>query len=89
MAAVEVSLDGGAHYQPAALVGERWAFELASWTGPAALPYALVRASDPWNNVTRGIARTDPDPDDVRRTTLLRPDVPIPDDHPLIGGQLA
>jgi hypothetical protein len=51
VASVEVSLDGGASYQPATLSEGVWTF------GPAATPgsllgFAIVRAGDRWGNLT-------------------------------------
>ena len=52
VASVSVSLDGGAHYQPVALAGEAWSFELSSWAGSWPQPFAMLRAADVWGNVT-------------------------------------
>ena len=49
---LQISLDGGAHYQPMTLVGETWSFELSSWTGSWPLHFAMLRATDVWGNVT-------------------------------------
>ena len=52
VASINISLDGGVHYQPVVLVGESWSFELSSWTGSWPRGFAMLRAVDVWGNVT-------------------------------------
>ena len=52
VAKVELSLDGGAHFQPVALTGESWSFDTADWSGAAPQDFALVRAYDVLGNAT-------------------------------------
>jgi hypothetical protein len=49
---LQISLDGGAHYQPMTIAGEAWSFELSSWAGSWPLPFAMLRAADVWGNIT-------------------------------------
>jgi hypothetical protein len=49
---LQISLDGGAHYQPVTIAGGAWSFELSSWTGSWPLSFAMLRAADVWGNVT-------------------------------------
>jgi hypothetical protein len=55
VAAVEVSLDGGISYAPAALNGGAWTFTAGGRTGARA-PITLVRARDVWGNASQAIA---------------------------------
>ena len=55
VASLTVSLDGGAHYEPAVLTGETWSYDLSAWTGSPRQPFALLRAADTWGNVTRAL----------------------------------
>jgi hypothetical protein len=52
VASVSISLDGGVHYQPVALAGEEWSFQMSSWEGSPPQPFAMLRAADVWGNVT-------------------------------------
>jgi hypothetical protein len=56
---VEVSLDGGAHYEQAALAGEDWTFEMAAWSGSSPLSFAMLRATDVWDNVSHAVIPID------------------------------
>jgi len=53
VASVSLSLDGGAYYQPVAVEGEVWSFELSSWAGSWPESFAMLRAVDLWGNITR------------------------------------
>jgi hypothetical protein len=55
VASLSVSLDGGVHYQPAALAGESWSFDLSSWAGSRPEFFTMLRAVDLWGNVTRDV----------------------------------
>jgi hypothetical protein len=54
VASVEVSLDGGTSYLPAALSDRAWTFDLASWPG-SRQEFAIVRARDVWDNLTHEV----------------------------------
>ncbi len=56
VASVEVSLDGGVSYQSALLRGENWSFGGGTGTGWPSPPFAILRATDIWGNVTRQLA---------------------------------
>jgi len=58
VSSVEVSLDGGIHYQPVALRGETWSFDMASWSG-ARQSFAMLRAVDVWGNITHEMIPVD------------------------------
>jgi len=60
VASVELSLDGGEHYQQVTLMGEEWSFEIAGWEGSALQDFALLRAADIWGNVSRHMVPLDP-----------------------------
>ncbi len=60
VASVEVSLDGGGHYQPVILMDERWSFDMTGWAGSAMQDFALLRAADVWGNVSRHMVPVDP-----------------------------
>ena len=51
VASVELSLDGGASFLPAALSAGAWTFDPASAPGPRQW-FAIVRATDRWGNLT-------------------------------------
>jgi hypothetical protein len=51
VASVEVSLNGGADFLPAALSAGAWTFAPASAPGPRQ-EFAIVRARDVWDNLT-------------------------------------
>jgi hypothetical protein len=46
----EISLDGGTHYEPVALAGENWTFELSAWPGALPQSFAMLHAVDAWGN---------------------------------------
>jgi hypothetical protein len=51
VASVDVSLDGGASFLPAALSAGVWRFDASSAPGPQEA-FAIVRAADRWGNLT-------------------------------------
>jgi hypothetical protein len=51
VAAVEVSLDGGASYQTATLQAGTWTFDPSSWSGHR-VEFGIIRARDVWDNFT-------------------------------------
>jgi hypothetical protein len=50
VASLEISLDGGAHYEPVALAGENWSFGMFPWPGSTPLNFAMLRGTDVWGN---------------------------------------
>jgi hypothetical protein len=55
VALVEVSLDGGVHYEPAALASEDWTFDMTAWSGSPPLSFAMLRATDVYDNVSHAV----------------------------------
>jgi hypothetical protein len=55
VALVEVSLDGGVHYEPAALAGEDWTYNMSAWSGALPLSFGILRATDVWDNVSHAV----------------------------------
>jgi hypothetical protein len=55
VALVEVSLDGGVHYEPAVLAGEDWTFDMTMWSGATPLSFAMLRATDVYDNVSHAV----------------------------------
>jgi hypothetical protein len=56
VASVEVSLDGGVSYEPAALDDGSWSYPLSSSPGSLGFAFALIRARDELGNTTREVA---------------------------------
>jgi hypothetical protein len=59
VALVEVSLDGGMLYEPAALAGEDWSFDMTGWLGSPPQPFAMLRATDVYSNVSHAVIPID------------------------------
>jgi hypothetical protein len=59
VALVEVSLDGGVHYEPAALTGEDWTFDMSTWSGSPPQTFVMLRATDVWDNVSHAVLMMD------------------------------
>jgi hypothetical protein len=59
VALFEVSLDGGMHYEsvvaPMTLVDTDWTFDMTTWTGSPPLAFAMLRATDVWDNVSHAV----------------------------------
>jgi hypothetical protein len=72
VALVEVSLDGGVHYEPAALAGEDWTFDMTAWSGSPPLPFAMLRATDVFDNVSHAVIPIDFAPERLYLPLVLR-----------------
>lgn len=59
VAALEISLDGGARYLPVPRSGEGWSFNLVGWPG-AVQPVALLHATDIHGNSTQMLVPVTP-----------------------------
>ncbi len=59
VALFEASLDGGAHYEPVALAGEDWTFDMNAWSGSPPLSFAMLRATDVYDNVSHAVIPID------------------------------
>jgi hypothetical protein len=59
VALVDVSLDGGAHYQPATLTSGGWSFQMIDWSGGSRQPFAILRARDVWGNMNHEVVVVD------------------------------
>ena len=68
VASLEVSLDGGVHYEPIALANGSWSFDLASWPSWPLMDFANLRAADLWGNASYVMA-----PIDIGETRLHLP----------------
>ncbi|MCX7683058.1 MAG: hypothetical protein N2508_14015, partial [Anaerolineae bacterium] len=59
VAQVQVSLDGGVSYQPAALAGNDWSFNRLAWTGGAPIEWVVIRALDIYGNVSQYVVASE------------------------------